>query len=159
MQAAGSSLLAKIAHFLVLDALKMAGLTKFSSVQIFPLATGMTMTCAFLACAAIRQEPSKARHALCFYCITTTIRASAHLQCTALLMPCHLLASLACLHLNEYRRTGNYSETAKFETLLFQRVLGTTNMKECVIFWVQGTLKSVLSCELVAAAGYVGCCK
>jgi hypothetical protein len=61
VQAAGSSLLAKIAHFLVLDALKIAGLSELSAVQIFPLATGMTMTSAFLACAATRKEPSKAR--------------------------------------------------------------------------------------------------
>jgi O-phosphoseryl-tRNA(Sec) selenium transferase, SepSecS len=54
VQAAGSSLLARICHFLVRDALCLAGLTEVAEVQVFPLATGMAMTTAFLACAALR---------------------------------------------------------------------------------------------------------
>jgi O-phosphoseryl-tRNA(Sec) selenium transferase, SepSecS len=60
-QAAGSSLLAKICHFLALDALRAAGLPDAAAVQVFPLATGMAMTAAFLACAAARPEPASAR--------------------------------------------------------------------------------------------------
>lgn len=63
VQAAGSSLLARICHFLVLDALHAAGLAQLAALQVFPLATGMALTCAFLACAALRPEPLAARRA------------------------------------------------------------------------------------------------
>ena len=61
LQAAGSTLLARICHFLVLDALHTAGLSELSAVQVYPLATGMALTCAFLACAATRPVPAEAR--------------------------------------------------------------------------------------------------
>jgi hypothetical protein len=54
LQAAGSSLLTRIAHCLVLHALRLAGMKEITQVQVFPVATGMTMTLAFLACAARR---------------------------------------------------------------------------------------------------------
>lgn len=63
VQAAGSSLLARVTHFLVLDALRLAGLAEAAAVQVFPLATGMAMTSAFLACAALRPDPAAARSA------------------------------------------------------------------------------------------------
>jgi hypothetical protein len=56
VQAAGSSLLTRICHFLVVDALHEAGLHEVASVQVFPLATGMAMTTAFLACASARSQ-------------------------------------------------------------------------------------------------------
>ena len=65
MQAAGSSLLAQVAHFLVLDALQQAGLTAAAHVQIFPLATGMALTGAYLTSAASRPCPEAARCASC----------------------------------------------------------------------------------------------
>ena len=56
LQAAGSSLLARISHCLLLHALRLAGMPEMVAVQVFPVATGMTMTLAFLACAGKRPQ-------------------------------------------------------------------------------------------------------
>jgi O-phospho-L-seryl-tRNASec:L-selenocysteinyl-tRNA synthase len=53
-QAAGSSLLARITHCLVRSALHEAGLRDVDAVQVFPVATGMALTLAYLACAATK---------------------------------------------------------------------------------------------------------
>ena len=54
LQAAGSSLLAKLAALLAADALKQAGLKDLGSVTVLPLATGMAMMMALLAIKASR---------------------------------------------------------------------------------------------------------
>lgn len=61
-KAAGSSLMARICHFLVEDALKIAGLSEVGSLQVLPLATGMAMTLALMSCRAVR--PSAARYVI-----------------------------------------------------------------------------------------------
>ena len=48
-QAAGSSLLSKITHCLVGDALRIAGLQDLGAVTVLPLATGMALTMTLLA--------------------------------------------------------------------------------------------------------------
>ena len=48
-QAAGSSLLAKLTHCLVTDALGQAGLLDLGAVTVLPLATGMALTMTLLA--------------------------------------------------------------------------------------------------------------
>lgn len=50
VQAAGSTLLARTCHFLVRDALILAGLPETGIVQVLPLATGMTITMTLLSC-------------------------------------------------------------------------------------------------------------
>lgn len=49
VQAAGSSLLAKLTNLLTADALRIAGLADLGEVTVLPLATGMAMTTMFLA--------------------------------------------------------------------------------------------------------------
>lgn len=51
VQAAGSSLLAKLSNILVADALRLAGMGDLRAVTVLPLATGMAMTCVLLAIA------------------------------------------------------------------------------------------------------------
>lgn len=58
-QAAGSSLLAKLAVLLAGDALAAAGLPEVGAVTILPSATGMALTLTLLAAKAAR--PSEAR--------------------------------------------------------------------------------------------------
>jgi hypothetical protein len=53
-QAAGSSLLAKLAVMLAEDALRTAGLGDLGSATVLPLATGMAITVTLLAIAAKR---------------------------------------------------------------------------------------------------------
>ena len=48
-QAAGSSLLAKLTHCLVADALGQAGMLDLGAVTVLPLATGMALTMTLLA--------------------------------------------------------------------------------------------------------------
>jgi O-phospho-L-seryl-tRNASec:L-selenocysteinyl-tRNA synthase len=48
-KASGSSLLAKITHYLVADALGQAGLLDLGAVTVLPLATGMALTMTLLA--------------------------------------------------------------------------------------------------------------
>jgi len=62
MQAAGSSLLAKLANFLAGDALRIAGLKEASCVTILPLATGMALTSVLLALK--RTRPPTARYVI-----------------------------------------------------------------------------------------------
>eukprot|EP00884_Botryococcus_braunii_P013567 jgi/Botrbrau1/22210/Bobra.168_1s0041.1 len=61
-KAAGSSLLYKVATFLVKDALRIAGLKEVSSVTLLPCATGMALTQSLLALKASR--PPSARYVL-----------------------------------------------------------------------------------------------
>lgn len=49
VQAAGSSLIAKLANLLAADALRLAGLLGLGSVAVVPLATGMAITLTLLA--------------------------------------------------------------------------------------------------------------
>lgn len=59
-KAAGSSLLYKICHSLVLDAFKVAGL-RINSCLVLPLATGMSLTLTFLA---LKQSRPNAKYVL-----------------------------------------------------------------------------------------------
>ena len=64
MQAAGSSLLARLANLLVADALARAGLGDLGGATVLPLATGMALTLTLLALRPLR--PAGARcGALC----------------------------------------------------------------------------------------------
>ena len=58
-QAAGSSLLARLANLLVADALKQAGMADAGAVTVLPLATGLALTLTLLALKAKR--PAGAR--------------------------------------------------------------------------------------------------
>lgn len=49
MQAAGSSLLAKLTNILVQEALQVAGMLDIGAVTVLPLATGMALTLTLLA--------------------------------------------------------------------------------------------------------------
>ena len=62
MQAAGSSLLAKLTNLLVLDALKIAGMADVSNASVLPLATGMALTSVLLALK--RTCPPSARYVI-----------------------------------------------------------------------------------------------
>eukprot|EP00892_Ulva_mutabilis_P011574 jgi/Ulvmu1/878/UM100_0031.1 len=55
-KAAGSSLMTRITHCLLQHALGLAGLRTVAAVQVYPVATGMTLTLAYLACAARRPD-------------------------------------------------------------------------------------------------------
>ena len=59
MQAAGSSLLARLANLLVADALGRAGLGDLGASTVLPLATGMALTLTLLALRPLR--PAGAR--------------------------------------------------------------------------------------------------
>ena len=54
MQAAGSSLLARLANLLVADALARAGLGELGAATVLPLATGMALTLTLLALRPLR---------------------------------------------------------------------------------------------------------
>lgn len=56
LQAAGSSLLAKMTNILVQDALKEAGMLDVGAVTVLPLATGMALTLTILALKAKRPQ-------------------------------------------------------------------------------------------------------
>lgn len=90
-------MLAKMTHFLALDALRVAGLAEAAAVQVFPLATGMAMTSAFLACAALRPDPAVARCELrpCLPCCRVVLKRSRHMRNAA-----H--TSDACVGLRRY---------------------------------------------------------
>jgi O-phospho-L-seryl-tRNASec:L-selenocysteinyl-tRNA synthase len=62
VQAAGSSLLAKLSNVLVQDALQIAGLKEVTAVTVLPCATGMAITLSLLALKASR--PANARYVL-----------------------------------------------------------------------------------------------
>ena len=62
LQAAGSSLLAKLTNLLVLDALKTAGMADISNATVLPLATGMALTSVLLALKRCR--PPSARYVI-----------------------------------------------------------------------------------------------
>ncbi len=62
LQAAGSSLLAKLTNLLVLDALKIAGMADISTATVLPLATGMALTSVLLALKRCR--PPSARYVI-----------------------------------------------------------------------------------------------
>lgn len=54
LQAAGSSLISKLATLLVSDALKIAGMKDIGPVIVLPLATGMAITMTLLSVKAKR---------------------------------------------------------------------------------------------------------
>jgi O-phospho-L-seryl-tRNASec:L-selenocysteinyl-tRNA synthase len=54
LQAAGSSMLAKLAVCLAADALRVAGVVDLGAVTMLPVATGMAMTLSLLAIKATR---------------------------------------------------------------------------------------------------------
>jgi hypothetical protein len=58
-KAAGSSLLAKLAHLLAADALELAGMREVGQALVVPLATGMAITTVLLALRGLR--PASAR--------------------------------------------------------------------------------------------------
>ena len=58
-QAAGSSLLARLANLLVQDALGLAGMADVGAVTVLPLATGMALTLTLLALKAARGPDAK----------------------------------------------------------------------------------------------------
>lgn len=60
-KAPGSSLLAKLAHFLVKDAMELAGYQCIKSVLLLPLATGMALTMCLLL---LRSKKPKATYVL-----------------------------------------------------------------------------------------------
>lgn len=62
MQAAGSSMLAKLANLLAKDALSIAGLADVSSATVLPLATGMALTSVLLSLKSLR--PASAQYVL-----------------------------------------------------------------------------------------------
>ena len=59
VQAAGSSLLAKLTNLLVMDALKLAGMSDISAASVLPLATGMALTSVLLSLKQLRPPTAK----------------------------------------------------------------------------------------------------
>lgn len=62
LQAAGSSLLAKLANLLAADALRIAGMSDLTAATVLPLATGMALTSTLLAIK--RTRPSSIQYVL-----------------------------------------------------------------------------------------------